>query len=307
MSREQYIRQATLVVSKGTEGLDLSEMRFSFRVSQSDMQSPNNCAIRIHNLSPQTSALVQKEFSQVTLQAGYEGSGSGVIFTGDIKQFRRGKESAVDTYLDILAADGDLGYNFGVVNKTLAAGASPRDVANAAADAMKLGRPMNFDAFTGGTLPRGKVLFGMARDTFSDLAATQKSTWSVQNGQVQILPLTGYLRGEAVVLDALSGMVGIPEQTEEGIRIRCLLNPRLTVGGSVKIDNASINKLLQQDPRAAPIPFNQWTGIQLLATIADDGLYRVFVVEHSGDNRGQEWYSDLICLAINAGMVDAYG
>jgi hypothetical protein len=37
------------------------------------------------------------------------------------------------------------------------------------------------------------------------------------------------------------------------------------------------------------------------ATVANDGLYRVIVAEHSGDTRGtgNDWYTELTCLDID--------
>jgi hypothetical protein len=124
-----------------------------------------------------------------------------------------------------------------------------------------------------------------------------------------MVAMSGYLPGEAVELNALSGMIGIPEQTDNGIKVRSLLNSKLRIGGSIKINNNDINQTIQQNPSAAPVPFNQWTGIQLLAKVSDDGIYKLYVIEHSGDTRGQEWYSDLICLAVDqsTGKVKPYG
>lgn len=296
----QFLRKATLIVSKGTKALDLSEMHFTFETKQQDVESPNNLSVRVYNLAPNTVKTVREEFDTVTLQAGY-GDAYGVIFQGNIKQYRIGRENAVNSYLDILSADGDLAYNYAVVNKTLAAGSTPGQrvqavVSEMAPKGVTLGYQMQY---TGGILPRGKVLFGMARALLRQEVANQGATWNINNGQVEILPLTGYRPGEAVVLNAQTGLVGIPEQTQEGLKVRSLLNPRLSIGGLIKIDNATINQLVQQNPNAAPIAFNQYTGIQNFATIASDGLYRLFVVEHRGNTRGPEWYSDLICLAVN--------
>ena len=71
------------------------------------------------------------------------------------------------------------------------------------------------------------------------------------------------------------------------------------VGSTVKIDNTSINQLYQQNPSGAPVPYNKYAALQNLATVANDGLYRLFVVEHRGDTKGSEWFSDLVCLAIS--------
>lgn len=303
---DQWLRKAQLIVANdnptplNTEpGLDLSTLHFKFSITAADEQSPNAAVIRVYNLAEDTVATVLKEFNRVILNAGYENGSFGVIFDGLIKQFRRGKENATDTYLDILAADGDLGYNFGIVNSTTRAGSTPRQRIDEVCKEM--GIPLGYapDALdaTGGILPRGKVRFGMARAQLRTEARTLGSTWSIQNGRVNVVPLRSYLDNgqEAVVLTSKTGMVGIPEQTDQGILVRCLLNPRIIIGGLIKIDNASINKMQQN----SIVPFDQWTGIQLPAKTANDGYYRVFVVEHTGDTRGMEWYSDVTCLAFD--------
>lgn len=313
MSVTQFNRRATLLVSRPQQTgnnpsafvpestLDLSAFHFTFKTVQQDVESPNNCTIRVFNLAHTTVQAISKfEYSRVILQAGYD-QAFGVIFDGTIKQFKVGRMNATTTYLDILAADGDLAYNYATVNKTLAAASAPQDRVNAAIAAMggsgvTRGQIM---PFTGGVLPRGKVLFGMARDVLRREAAQQGATWNINNGEVHIVPLTGYLPGEAVVLTASTGMIGLPEQTNDGVKVRCLLNPRISVGGLVKIDNRSINQIVQANPTAAPIPYNQYAGLQLLATVTNDGFYRVYVAEHDGDTRGANWYTDLVCLAVD--------
>ena len=147
--------------------------------------------------------------------------------------------------------------------------------------------------------PRGKVLWGLPRAHLRASCLSTGSSWTINKGKVDVLPLSGYKPGEAVVLTSQTGLIGRPEQTNDGIRARCLLNPRIDVGALVQIDNRSINLTLNQSPSQAPVPFNQWTGIQNLASVTADGIYRVYVAEHKGDTRGQEWYTDLTCLAVN--------
>lgn len=320
---KQFIRKATLQVMKPAqtgdsqaanipaELLDLSELHFQFKTANQDDEGPNNCAIRVYNLSQSTvQKLLKFNYTRVILQAGYEGS-FGVIFDGTIKQFKPGRENNTDTYLDILAADGDLGYNFAVINDTAAAGSTPQQRATQVAAAfdkygVKLGQDL---AQTGGTLPRGKVLFGMARTFMTNESTSRLATWSISNGVINIIPLDGYLPGEAVVLNAGTGLIGIPEQTIDGIRCRALLNPRIVVGGRVQIDNALINKTVQANGNPFGIPFNQWAAPQFLANVSNDGFYRVYVAEYTGDTRGQDWYVDLVCLSIDAttNKVKPYG
>lgn len=302
--QKQYLRKASLLLGAGKTALDLSELHFRFSTVNQDVESPNNCSIRVYNLKNDTVRKIRGEFDAVTVQAGYE-SNYGVIFQGNIKWFRIGRERNVDSYLDILAADGDMAYNQSLVNETLAAGWTHTQALERAVKSMNpQGVSMGFmdpQGLLGGTIPqpRGKVMFALGKVIMRHTTRTIGATWSIENGKVNVLPLDGYLPNEAVVLNSLTGLVGFPEQTNDGIHIRCLLNPRLTIGSLVRIDNKSINQLVQQNPNAAPIPYNQWTGLQFLASEDADGLYRVFVAEHRGDTRGLEFYTDLVCLAVN--------
>lgn len=288
-THDQWIRKATLVVSDDSDGLDLSELHFKFDVMQSDFESPDNSYIRVYNLSDSTAKKIQNEFTKVTLQAGYQNGAFGTIFSGTIKQTKRGRENATDKYLDIIATDSDINYNFGVVNKTLEAGAEPSDISSALASAMDAS--ISYESYNvGASLPRGKVLYGMARTHMRALAKTTKTTWSLQDGKLVIIPKTGYLPNEAVVLNSKTGLVGLPEQTEDGIKAVCLLNPNIVIGSRVQIDNESIQKQTFS---------TSYTAINMYPSIAADGIYRVLVAEYHGDTRGHEWYTTITGLTIN--------
>lgn len=295
MSRN-YLRRTSLIVTAGAEGLDLSEMRIQFRVNQMDVDAPNTAIIRVFNLATSTGQQIQKEFQEVVLQAGYEDGNFAIIFKGTIKQVKRGRLNATDTYVDILAADGDIAYNFGVVNKTLAAGATPQDQVNAISEATsKFGvTQADNQGLVGGTLPRGKVLFGMYRDRMDDVSRTNSVTWSVQNGKIVVIPVTGYLPGEAVVLTSRTGMIGVPEATNDGIKVDCLLNPLIKIGTRLQINNKSINNTTIREQG-----FPRYTDLTFIASLSADGYYRALVVEHEGDNRGDAWYTHITCLNVD--------
>lgn len=302
---QQYKRKATLLVVQGENALDLSDFHFTFSTVQQDVESPNNCAIRVYNLKDSTVQRIQGEFSEVVVQAGYVGA-FGVVFKGTIKQFRIGKENGTDTYLDILAADGDEAYIKALLSESVASGWTQQQVANRAIQSMgQYGvQPGNTSglAALGGTIPapRGKVLFGMSRALLRNASRNVLSTWNIKDGRVNVIPVDGYLPGEVVVLNATTGLIGRPEQTNDGIRVKCLLNPKISIGGLVQVDNKSINQTVQQRNNQPFRVYNSRTALQFLATTAADGLYRVFVAEHEGDTRGTNWYTNLTCLALNA-------
>lgn len=296
---DQWKRKASLLLVAGQKALDLSDMHFRFRVQQGDVPSPNNAEIRVYNLSAATVKTIRDEYSTVVLQAGYEAS-YGVIFKGTVKQWRIGRENATDSYLDILAADGDIFHNFSFVSATLDAGSS--GATQLAALTNITGQAIDSSASRlrsfGGVLPRGRVLFGMSRDVLDAVARTHQATWSIQDGVVRVIDLDGYTPGEAVVLTSKTGLIGQPESTQEGVKLRCLLNPKLQPGRLVSVNNKSINQTLQT-PGSANVPFNQRVGFQAFADTAADGLYRIYVIDHTGDTRGQAWYSELTGLTFN--------
>lgn len=301
MDDYQYLRKASLIIAGESEVLDVSELRFRFQVKAMDTQSPNHADIRIYNLSQDTVTKIRGEYTRVILQVGYNDD-VGVIFDGTIKQFRSGRETSMDTYLDLLAADGDLAYNLALINKTLAAGSTIGERLNAAAEAMRtqglVGSQVMLDRF-GGVLPRGKVLFGLPRAVLSQTTRSVGATWSIQQGVLKVLPKDGYLPNQVVVLNGQTGLIGRAEQTVDGIKARCLINPNIQIGARVQIDNKAINQLIHRAPEEGPIPYNQWAGTQLIANTSADGIYRVLVAEHEGDTRGNNWYTDLTLLSID--------
>lgn len=290
---EQWIRHCRLVVANADgDGLDLSELKIKFTITRADVRTPCAAIIRIYNLSSDTRSRIQHEFTRVFLTAGYSDN-FGLIFSGGIKNFVRGRENATDTYLDIQAADGDDPHNWATISTTLAAGNTKADQYKALLKGVEqfgvtYGYKPEFDDVQ---LPRGKVLWGMHRDRMDDLAGQCKATWQYSNGKLNMVPDNSYIPTDAVVLTSKTGMIGLPQQNlNGGITVRCLINPNIQIGSRVQIDNKSIQQ--------AQIDVS-YTAINQLPEIADDGFYRVICINHNGDTRGGPWYSDILCLALN--------
>ena len=291
----QFVRACSLIAGPAAGGvsLDLSDLRIRFRVTRADTQSPHHAEIRVYNLSAQTAKALRalQEAGQIVLQAGYPGN-MAQIFTGQIRQVRQGKESSILSFVDLVAADGDQAYSYSVINQAIAAGSTPQRRLDALlAATVEHGIVAGYTPpLTGGSLPRGKVMFGMTRDYLRDFAGGQNATWFVENGEINMLPVRATLPYPAIVLNANTGMIGLPTQTIDGIVVRCLLNPDIRIGGQVQIDNQSIQQAaLSVD----------YTALNYFPSLDADGYYKVVSVNHQGDTRGQEWYSELICQGVD--------
>jgi hypothetical protein len=283
-------------------------LRFVFQVTAADTEAPNMLVCRVYNLGQNTINTIIQEYTGVVLQAGYEnGAQFGIIFQGNVSQYVRGKENNVDSFLEIRAGDGDAFYNFGFASVSLPAGTPDAGVVSTIGK--QTGTPVDPNALdllsaspTGGVMPRGQVLFGLYRNMLRDIATSNSARWSVQNGVITIIPLTGYLPGEAVVINSATGMVGVPEATDLGVKVRCLLNANIKIGQRIQINEKDVTYTVIKD-RLAGYPNYEESGKQYTANVTRDGFYRVMVANHSGDTRGGAWYTDLVCLAIDPSAV----
>lgn len=291
-NQRQWIRRIRLVAGDAAgSGVDLSDLQIRFRIASATTQTPRQLEARIYNLSSDTSRTIEQEFTQVQLSAGYQNGPFGILFTGAIAQVRRGRENAVDSFVDIVAADGDFAYNWAVINTTLAKGWTRSDQQKALVQAMnqQTGYSPNLPA---AQAPRGKVLYGPAKDHLRGFGAATGTQWGSEDGKINFVPEIGYIPGETIILNSASGMVGVPEQTIDGVTVRCLLNPNIRTGRLLQIDNASITSTTLKSPVSANDPF-------FLPSLDADGMYKVYALHHLGDSRGQEWYTEAVCVAIN--------
>lgn len=312
-STPQWLRKAQVILVGGSTAFNIAEnFRFTFNTVQSDGITFNTAKVRLYNLADTTISTILGqgggvEYSTLIINAGYQPPGNyGTVFKGSIIQFVKGRESNINSFLDVYAADGDQ-LNYVVVSTTLSNPVTQQQVIDkyrqAAADA-GVSSTASIIPQTGGILPRGKVLFGLVMPLMRGLAKQRKSAWSVQNGVLVEVPLQGYLAGDIVKINAKTGLVGVPESTQQGVTLTCLLNPNIGIGQLIQINNAAINNngvnnAINTTTITASGRGNLQTALDLYADVTNDGLYRVLVHEFEGDTRGNPWYSHLTVISAD--------
>jgi len=328
-SAAQWLRACSLVVADMQgNGIELAGpdqpnvLRIRFTVNYWTRDTPASLHARVYNLSSNTTERIvglasqngativgvpRKTSAQVVLKAGYQ-QNFGQLFQGYIYQLRTGKESNVDTYIDIFAADGDMAHNFGFLSKSLAKGYTSEDVLQHCADSLSpwqatYGGPP--DGLQAQPAPRGKVMHGLTRDYLDDFADSYSCTWNIYQNQLQVLPKFSVRPGEAVIINSATGQIGTPEQTETGIQAMCLLNPSVVWGARVRFNNSEIaqlrlaaaNATINQRAASPNAAFgNQGAWVPPLNS---DGDYVVIYASHVGDTRGGEWYTRLTALSVD--------
>ncbi|MDD4958381.1 MAG: hypothetical protein PHS51_03465 [Gallionella sp.] len=282
-------RAASLVLADSSgNGIELNELAFEFEVSHPSKQTPQLLRVKIYNLADATIQQISAEFSQVQLKAGYASS-FGTIFNGTIAQKKVGRESSTDSFVEIYGTNNDLGYNFSSVNTTLQAGythANVYDVLGSSFGQFGINK-QKAPAFPPQIFPRGKVMYGDAKHHARQLAATTGMNWNITtDGQFRMLPSHGSTPDQAIVITPASGLLGTPEQTINGITVRCLLNPALHIDGMIDLKTAQITP--------ATLNFD-YSVVNFFPGISKTGLYRILWVEHVGQSRGEQWESNIVC------------
>lgn len=272
-----------IVADKGTSGIDITGLRCSFTVDKSMSTEPNKSTIQVYNLAPATQNFVLSSAKRIIIEAGYEKSEQfGLIFDGDIvKALRRGAQS-IDKITEVIAQDGDLFLNSGFISVSYSAGQTTESVlsqmSGIADDDMAMGAVSK--DLKGTKLARGKAMFGQPKDYASMLAKSEGALFYVNDRKINLVKPGDLPEGEIIDLSPRSGLVGTPEQTDDGIKAKCLLNPLLNVNKLVHISNEFVQETA--DIGKAGL---------------SSGVYKIIKLKHIGDTLGNNWYTDFEGIA----------
>ncbi|TDB43216.1 phage protein [Photorhabdus luminescens] len=264
---KQFGRQLKLNIGNKKESIEITNLRVAFEVSKTITSEPNPATIRVYNLNQSHRNLItSKAYNKVSLAVGYEEL--RVIYTGDIIEVVTLRDD-LDFIIEMTCGDGYEAYTGALVNKTLKAGSTDADILAEATKSMKAGNGV-IDLPKDRALPRGKVLTGNARDVMHKIARNNGADWSVQDGNMVVLPKNKVLAdNEGFVLSQETGMIGSPEKTDDGLQITCLCNPALRIGGLVQVQSI--------------IP-------------EYNGDYKITELEHSGDFMSDDWNTLITCI-----------
>lgn len=237
-----------------------------FDVIRTTGRNPNKASVNIYNLTSDSRQWLEQPNQVLQILAG-EGT-PGQIFLGDIE--KRGVTTKIqneDTVITIKAADGRRKWRDSVFSKSYPPNISRDVVLNDVIAA--IGLPTGYIA----TLPAmqfagGYASSGWARDILTDILYPD-AEWSIQDGSLQII-LTGQgLPGNAVVINAQTGMIGSPTRTDKGVNVTTTLTRQIAPGGPVRIESRLFT-----------------------------GDLKVTKVQHKGNSKGLVWQTQVTGVPI---------
>ena len=255
----------------GSEGV-VPILKAAFRVVRTNKKEPNTTEITVYNLSPENRVKFQERELVTTIEAGYAGNTSQ-IFQGELT-FSQNKLDGRDWITSIQAGDASKPFRTARINTSIKGPAKIGDVLQTAADALGINLGNVQDKVSNGSIrgvltefTNGIVMSGKAEVQFDKIVKSMGYSWSIQDGQLQLLEPTETIGQDAVLLTPGTGLVGTPEAGEKGfIKVRSLLQPDLLPGRKIQVQSKN-----------------------------DDvsGFFRVEKVTFLGDTWGNDWYADV--------------
>lgn len=297
------------LLDRDDEEIQLNDFKVTFRIDWRDDSSPVVADVKIWNLSDNLcNRLMKKEYSQMTIVAGYDGGGEneedhnyGTLFSGEIRFAVKGRDDLKDTWIQLQAAGNYSAWIDMTTETTLAGGHTVADINRL------MMRDFNTRGITQGVTgampevvyPRGRVMMRPAREQMDLVAEMCAATWQMVEGQLRMVPVDNYI-DNVVELNGGSGLVGMPQLTLNGqVNVKCLINPDIQLNSLIKLTENQVYSPLPASmkldgklpEKTQPGPESSKPGIDGL------GEYIVRAITYKGDTRGSDWYMEMTCEA----------
>lgn len=274
----------TLVVRRDGRG---QMLRVRFDIAKTLSGTPNKGTIQITNLKAESRYQIKREFDRVRLEAGHvEAGNAGIIFQGFVRDVRHKREGP-DIVTTVECGDGDgnasdaKGTRKGTISRTFPAGTTPAEMIDALLEEMPgVDRGVIHERVRElPPYPRPVVMMGAVRDELNKIGRTHRLYWSVQDGALEVIPGDGFI-DEVTVISQRTGMIGVPDVTDNGIRVTTLLNPQIKIGRVIEV-------------RSETLDMND-----------EQGRFRVSSLAYSGDTHADEYFTEIEAERIDGDTVD---
>lgn len=210
--------------------------------------TPNPIEIEIYNLGPDSRALLSKTNNLIVVEAGY-GNSPQQIFQGNI-MWGRTRKVGPDYVTRIQAADGLFAFQNARVDTSFQKGIQTNQLINTLVGSLK-GSGINPGIIQGipaGGYNQGIVLSGRTVELLKDVCERSNLQFSIQDGNVLILPYGADKGTPILVVSPNTGMIGIPEiraadatGTATLLSFKTLMNPSMGLFQKVLVQSKFVN------------------------------------------------------------------
>ena len=274
-----------LIISETNESgpndaLLIDQLQVEFDIQKDTSSKMNETTIKVYNLSESSRNLIktyEKNNGFVKLSAGYEDTGTALLFVGNIIKLNSYKEGP-NIITDITCSDGYVSVKDSVTNrrfpekvslKTIITTIASQDMGLALGEV--LGKNLNK------TYERGITVEGNSYAYLKKVAKEHKLELSIQNNTLTVLPTQGTSQRVALNLSSTTGIIGSPQFTgQKAAETTDTKNPK----SGIKLDHILL-------PSVFP------GRIIIVDSKFASGSYKVEKVSHRGSFRGDEWRTSI--------------
>jgi hypothetical protein len=287
-SGTQYNTDDAIVLSSSFYGEQA--LHCKFRV-QSAVTVPLYGDIILYNLSQKTTDTIVNEGARVVVEAGYENGAFGTIWDANIFHFIEHRENIVDKILTLHCMQG---YDIIKGGFIMAHVTQPENDDEGRFNFMTRQLEINAEHSPPATTKnktkswKSETVFKNGIDYAKYCADNVMGQCCAEDGtQMFKLTIGNFLNeissDKELEISPETGLIGIPSRVPKGVSFKCLLDPRLK-----HMRPEQQIRITHTETRMTPQIFGQGTP----PLFSNDGRYRLISVTHTGDTRGQDWYSE---------------
>jgi hypothetical protein len=268
--------------------------RIEFEIDKDLKGTPNQCKLKIYNLSVASRDLFKGSPVKVRLEAGYDNA-PRLLFLGDMR-FADSDLKGLDWVTTLQLADGGRAYANARVNKSFAKGTPLRTILDSLAKAF--GVPLELQSRSSSDLDQriaaGEVITGWAADELERLLLPYGFGFSFQNQRLQLLRVDKILPGEIRVIREDTGdgggMLGTPEIDPPKIRAPPKVGHRGRSTARAKVPKLKVKHTLY--PELIP-------GERIeMQTRSVKGTFKIDSLKHKGDTHGNDWVTEIQAVDV---------
>ena len=260
-----------------TAQLTPTPLRVAFDVVKNSKDSPNKGSVEITNMAPSTRNSLRPGLT-CQLEVGYRGA-MQILFKATVVLVKTERHVAdIVTKLELM--DGNAATSLIPFDKTYNRNTPKKKVIMDCVQLLRVPTPVTPDGITTGAMvnlpedvySQGYTAHGSVYNTLSEICRTAGLEWSIQDGVIQICPLTTYIEDSGEMLAVNTGMIGVPSYDGQILTVSSLMNPRLTPG-------------------------------RLVAVQSRDGISGTFKIRGGhwqGDSHGDQWTCELECIPMGS-------
>jgi len=247
----------------GQEGYQYTDLRVTFDITKTSESTSNKAKIALVNLNKESISKFTKGYL-IRLEAGYDDL-IETVYLGDVVRATSERHGA-DVITTFECGDGEHQLVNAVFDRSYPPNTKYVDIITDLAKALDvdIGTVIGIQ---NKSLGSGFVCTGSVRRNLNQLLKNQKLEWSIQNGALQILPISSHVGEEAILISKETGLIGVPSEGTDFYKFNSLLNPKLIPGRIVQLTSSTLN-----------------------------GVLRIRKAQFEGDSSGQKW--DVVVEAV---------